>query len=56
MSKILTGKYFLHSFIVIDYEDVNQKGKLSIEFRLDGYMLRFDDRIFENRVNYRDYY
>ena len=56
MSRMFTSKWFLHSFIVIDYEDINQKGKLSIEFRSDGYMLRFDDRIFENRGKYRDFY
>jgi hypothetical protein len=53
---MFTGKWLLHSFIVIDYEDDNQEGKLSIELRPDGYMLRFDDRIFENRIEYRDYY
>ncbi len=56
ISKMFTGKWLLHSFIVIDYEDDNQEGKLSIELRPDGYMLRFDDRIFENRIEYRDYY
>ena len=53
---MLTGKWLLHSFIVIDYEDDNQEGKLSIEFSPYGYMLRFDERIFENRLEYKDYY
>jgi hypothetical protein len=45
----------MHSFIVVDYQDNNYKGKLSLEFRKEGYLMRFDERIFEKRYQYYEY-
>ena len=44
ISKLLRGKWLLHSFLVFNYEDENQKGKLSIEFRRrEGFVMRLEE-------------
>jgi hypothetical protein len=44
LSKLYRGKWLLHSFLVFDYEDENQEGKLSIEFRPEeGFVMRLEE-------------
>ena len=39
----------MHTFIVVDYQDEHHEGKLSLEFREEGYLMRFEERTFEGR-------
>lgn len=47
-------KWYSHAFIILNYKVENNNCKLSLEFRKEGYLMRFDERVEEGRYTHAE--